>query len=260
MKRYMFLIVAILVMAGCTDSGVVNYFETGKSELNEGHYEEAIDALKMELKENPDNTDAKKLLKEAEEKNRDKTAEDKKAKEREEERKRIEEEKNKKEQEEAKKREKFATIYYTKELTNYLTNGNLVMSDITLNYLIAHHDIFPALSAAKIEEAKQKTDKTITSAHISKNINPYLDKMVTFSGSVVNVSESTEAGNTVSYLHVMGDDWQSHEVLLLKTTGDILKGDTVRFWGVPVGENGFDNVSGGYTRTIFYIASHVQKN
>jgi hypothetical protein len=59
--------------------------------------------------------------------------------------------------------------------------------------------------------------------------------------------------------HVMDDEEFSYEVILYKSTGDILEEDYVQFWGVPVGPYSFENVSGGSTNVQVFMGSHIEK-
>ena len=84
--------------------------------------------------------------------------------------------------------------------------------------------------------------------------------MATFQGSVISIEEvPLDNGETIAVTHVLDDEWNSYQVLLYKSTGDILEEDTVRFWGVPVGSSSFENVSGGATNVQNFYGAHIEK-
>ncbi|MED4727203.1 hypothetical protein P9597_03425 [Aneurinibacillus migulanus] len=60
-------------------------------------------------------------------------------------------------------------------------------------------------------------------------------------------------------LHVIDNNFQSYQILMFKSTGDILQEDKVRFWGVPAGSSSFSNVSGGTTNVQLFVGAHVEK-
>ncbi|WP_103108834.1 hypothetical protein [Brevibacillus reuszeri] len=110
--------------------------------------------------------------------------------------------------------------------------------------------------------ALAKVDTNIKYGHLEKNITPYLNKMVAATGNVVNVEEAPSEGigtGTVALVHIMDNEFNSYRMFIMKTTGDILKGDKVKIVGVPVGSESFVNVSGGTTRSIFLLCSHINK-
>jgi type III secretory pathway component EscR len=141
-----------------------------------------------------------------------------------------------------------------------LTDNNLELSDVTFEYFKTNNKLFPAITLADIDQAKKITDSSIASKHLNKNAGPYLDKMVTFSGTIVSIEENTENDETTTVIHIIDNDMQSYQILLFKPAGDVFEDDVVRFWGVPVGPSSFDNVSGGTTNVQFLVGSHVEKN
>jgi actin-related protein len=262
MKKIFIIVLSSAFLFSCStqeDSQKHNYFKEGKEELNAGNYDEAVGLFTIALKEDPDNESIQSYLDEAKEKQAKEEKREQELKQEEEKRKKEKEERDKKEKEEAAKREKFRNVYAAAYFTEVLTDNALLLSETTENFMISNYELFPAMSKDSIEKTKNKADDSITGAHINKNPVPYHNKLVTFEGEVISIEETQDSGYTIAYIHVMDNDWQSHEVILLKTTGDILEGDWVRFWGIVVGKNSFPNVSGGTTNTIFHIGSHIEK-
>jgi hypothetical protein len=140
------------------------------------------------------------------------------------------------------------------------TDNTLELSQKTYDFMVNNHKLFPALTDSDINTAKSMVDKSINAKLLNKNPEPYFDKMASFSGHVIDIEETQlEDKTTIASVHVMDENKQSFEVLLYKETGDILEDDRVTFWGTPVGLWSFENISGGFTNSQFFIGSHIEK-
>lgn len=250
-----FLFTSLLLTACSTNN--VNYTEEGKSALNSGNYEEAVGLFSLALRQDGDAKEIEELLAEAKEKQQLQIKEELQ---KEEERKRqLEEEKKAKELEAKKLDEKFKYIYMAQEIINDNSDDSQ-MGDVPLNFAISHYDLFPVLSNSKIKELKSITEQNITSAQIQKNVNPYANKVVSFSGDVIQISEeSIDENRALTWVLIADENYNYHEVYLFKTSGSIVEGDSVRFYGIPIGLNYFENLAGGTTETILYLGSHIEK-
>ncbi|MCP1356220.1 hypothetical protein [Aneurinibacillus migulanus] len=175
----------------------------------------------------------------------------------------AEEEAKQKAKEEAEKKALFEKIKYAemaKAAFPNITENSPELPQQTYDFIVANNKLFPAKTPEDIKKAKDITDKSITAKHLNKNAAPYFDKVTTFSGQVVNVEEDQgENGETISLLHVIDNNFQSYQILMFKSTGDILQEDKVRFWGVPAGSSSFSNVSGGTTNVQLFVGAHVEK-
>ncbi|MCR8844394.1 hypothetical protein NQ117_11930 [Paenibacillus sp. SC116] len=134
-----------------------------------------------------------------------------------------------------------------------------VLQQKTIDYLVANHQLFPAVTAETKEAAKNAVDKNITSRHLFKNVTPYLDKMFSVQGSVVQVTEEESDMGTIATVHIMDESGNSIVGIYFGSTGDILDGDQVRLRGVPTASYSFDNIGGGTTNAILLTVSTVQK-
>lgn len=140
------------------------------------------------------------------------------------------------------------------------TDDRLSLSDLSYDFIVKNHSIFPAFNDADIIIAKELADSSITAKHLNKNAQPYFEKIATFEGEVISVEEApAEVSDTISLTHIMDDNMQSYQVFMYKGTGDVLEDDRVRFWGVPVGASSFENVSGGSTNVQVFLGSHIEK-
>jgi hypothetical protein len=153
--------------------------------------------------------------------------------------------------------QKYANL--AKDLIPEFTDKNLELDDKTFDFISNHSKLFPAKTPEDIQQVKNLTDTTIESKHLNKNVSPYLDKMVVFSGSVVNIEENKVGDESITLVHILDDDLQSYQILLFKPADNVFEDDQVKFWGVPVGPSSFDNVSGGTTNTQFFVGADLEK-
>ncbi|MEH7495185.1 hypothetical protein [Neobacillus niacini] len=142
-----------------------------------------------------------------------------------------------------------------------ITEEALELTKESYDYIASNPTLFPANSDQDIQTVKGMVDSSITYKHLNKNATPYFNKVLSFSGYVVSIEETPieDTSDTIAILHVMDDEEFSYEVILYKSTGDILEEDYVQFWGVPVGPYSFENVSGGSTNVQVFMGSHIEK-
>lgn len=162
----------------------------------------------------------------------------------------------------AAKEKETATLGYTDLLAKdipWITENSLTLSETSRTYIDKNEALFSAKKKSDIAKLKKKEDTTITSKHLNKNVKPYLEKVVSFKGTVISVEENTERDEPFSYVHVYDEAGQSYSYLTYQTTGDILEEDTVQFWGVPLGVYSFENVSGGATNAIAIFGGTIEK-
>lgn len=141
-----------------------------------------------------------------------------------------------------------------------ITDDQLELQQESYDFIVANQDLLPATNDENIAKVKGLVDSSISYKLLNKNVSPYLSKFTTFSGTVVSVEENVlDSGETISLTHILDDEYNSYQILMYKTTGDILEEDVVQFWGVPVGSSSFENVSGGTTNVQNFIGSHMVK-
>ncbi|EFU38769.1 hypothetical protein PVOR_28494 [Paenibacillus vortex V453] len=134
------------------------------------------------------------------------------------------------------------------------------LDEKTYNYIIQHHQLFPAVTPEDQKSAKAEVDPTITSRHLLKNLNPYLDKMMEVSGYVIDITEEElDGGITIAEIHIIDDNDNSIVGFYANSTGDILEDDYVTLRGVPATYYSFDNISGGTTISILLGVSTIDK-
>lgn len=112
------------------------------------------------------------------------------------------------------------------------------ITDETRQFVVANYKLFPAGPEADVKAALSKVDTKIKYGHLEKNITPYLNKMVAAVGNVVNIEEAPSDGvgtGTIALVHIIDNEFNSYRMFIMKSTGDIIKGDRVKIVGVPVG-------------------------
>jgi|GEM_PF-3338089 len=142
-------------------------------------------------------------------------------------------------------------------IPNFTDGGK--MDKVTYKYIVDNYTLFPAKTAAEIQSAKSKVDTSITTKHLAKNLQPYYDKMVQFTGQVISVEEQNTDLGTIAYIHILTQDGDSVTAVYMNSTGDLLEGDSATIIGVPTVVYSFENVSGGHTNAILLSASYVEK-
>lgn len=165
------------------------------------------------------------------------------------------------EEAEAKKKaeQESKTASQMKTLTPSLTSGGS-MDDKTFAFIVKNNKLFPAKTDSDVQDATSKVDSSVTIRHLNKNVAPYFDKLVEFSGEVVQVQEQNDPNmGTISVVHIADDNDNSIVGLYMNSTGDLLEGDNATIIGVPVTDYSFQNVGGGTTNAILLAASVVKK-
>jgi hypothetical protein len=141
-----------------------------------------------------------------------------------------------------------------------LTDNQVELDQSSIDFIKNNYTLFPAQTDADINKVKSMTDSSIDARLLNKNPSPYFQKIASYEGTVISVEEKQlDKTTTISLTHVMDDNEQSYQVLMYKSTGNILENDRVRFWGAPVGVSSFENVSGGSTNVIDFAGSQIEK-
>ncbi|WP_276917443.1 tetratricopeptide repeat protein [Aneurinibacillus aneurinilyticus] len=233
-----------MLISGCTSAEYKKGMEDGSKAMQEGKYEQAVTAFSTAVKEEPKNEEAKQKLAEAE--------------------KKVQEEAKKKAEEEKKQKalaEKRKYAEAAKKALPNITDTKLEMSQVTYDFIVSKNNLFPANTPQDIKTVKGMTDKTIAAKHLNKNATPYFDKIVSFEGNVISISEqkSDFVDATATLLYVWNPNGQAYQILMYKPTPNTFENDKVRFWGVPVGPSAYQNINGGTTNVQVFFGAHVEK-
>ncbi|WP_462410632.1 hypothetical protein [Neobacillus sp. Marseille-QA0830] len=141
-----------------------------------------------------------------------------------------------------------------------ITEDNLELDQVSYDFIVKNHTLFPAKTPEAVQKAKQMTDSSVNYKLLNKNAAPYFEKVVSFEGTVISVEEQNLDNNeVVSLTHLMDDEGNSYQVIMYNSTGDLLEEDQARFWGLPLGASSFENVSGGTTNVQVFFGSAIEK-
>ncbi|WP_170181447.1 hypothetical protein, partial [Lysinibacillus sphaericus] len=140
----------------------------------------------------------------------------------------------------------------------FFTEDQLTLEKQSYNFISTNADLFPALSKEAIQKTKKLADDKITSKHLNKNIKPYLEKMVTFAGDIIQIEEDTlEDGTPVSLILIEDMDFNAIYAIGYQST-EFLEGDFVEIWGLPLGQYSYENIDGGTTLAQAIATSHIE--
>ncbi len=145
-----------------------------------------------------------------------------------------------------------------KEWLPEVTEGNLELSQESYDSIIDNIDLLPAETPEDIKSVKEKA-KTIDIKQLNKNTQPFHSTFTTFEGEVLQIWEDTSENEEIFSQVNIYDNGYNHTVFLFKGTGDILEGDRVRFWGLPLGGFTYDTMAGGFQNSILFFGSHIEK-
>ncbi len=93
----------------------------------------------------------------------------------------------------------------------------------------------------------------------SINLSDVSSSFISVKGTVISIKETSQDGPTISNADIIDAKGNIYSYISYKSTGDILDGDVVEFWGIPLGTYSFDNVSGGLTNSIAIFGGQIEK-
>ena len=96
------------------------------------------------------------------------------------------------------------------------------------------------------------TEKSIKLSDVSSSF-------ISVKGTVISIEETSQDGPTISNTDIIDTEGNIYSYISYKSSGDILDGDAVEFWGTPLGVYSFDNVSGGLTNPIAIFGDQIEK-
>ena len=140
----------------------------------------------------------------------------------------------------------------------YFTEEVLALDKASYNFINTNADLFPATTEVAIERVQELADDEITSKHLNKNVAPYLEKIVNFAGDVIQIEEGTlDDGTPYSLILIEDMDFNAIYAIGYHST-DILEGDFVEIWGLPLGAYQYSNVDGGVTLAQALATSYIE--
>lgn len=119
-------------------------------------------------------------------------------------------------------------------------------------------NLFPTKKETKVVT---HTDFNKTYAHIEKNDTKYGDKLMYLGYvEVVQIREKDIGiGTYLTSLNLIDDDRHQYYVFYIGELADVLEGDTIEVYGLPLGMSRFTNVGNGKTLCPILAGSYVKK-
>lgn len=145
---------------------------------------------------------------------------------------------------------------FIKNVTPSLTEEQGVMEQKSYDFIVKNYTLFPAKDISKLVKL---VDKKITTKHLNKSIDAYLEKFLIITGGVLQIEESETDLGTATIVHFMDENGNSLMGIYPNKSGDIFEGDVVKIIGTPIAKYSFNNVSGGFTNAILMALSSLEK-
>jgi len=140
----------------------------------------------------------------------------------------------------------------------YFTEEVVALDKASYNFINTNADLFPAMTEDAIQRVKKLADEEVTSKHLNKNVTPYLEKIVNFAGDVIQIEEGTLDDGT-PYSLILFEDMDFNAIYAIGYhSTDILEGDFVEIWGLPLGAYQYSNVDGGVTLAQTLATSYIE--
>ncbi|KJD45510.1 hypothetical protein [Paenibacillus terrae] len=145
---------------------------------------------------------------------------------------------------------------FMKNGTPVLTEDQASMERASYDFIVKNSDLFPSTDKSKVINL---VDKSVTTKHLNKNLNLYLNKFVKISGDVIDIEEDNIAAGTMAIVYISDENDNTVMAVYPGASGDIFEGDVATVIGVPIVNFSYENVSGGYTNTTLLAASILTK-
>lgn len=141
-----------------------------------------------------------------------------------------------------------------------VTENQAELTQESYDFIVRNYGLLPAKDDKSVESVKALTQE-VDIKLLNKNLAPYYSTFVTYEGYVIQIEEQTyENGEIISWLNIYDEAaGTNHNVIMYKSSGEILEEDYVQFWGVPLAKYSYATVDGGFQNTILFGASHVEK-
>lgn len=137
--------------------------------------------------------------------------------------------------------------------------NSVAMPDTAKEFIDAHEALFPCESEEAKGEAFSLTNEEVTRKQLVKNATPYTGELFTANNlEIVQIFEEPVWGYTLSWILAQDSDYQAYDIYYLGSV-DVYEGDKINIRALPLGNSGFDNVSGGTTNVVVCAGSIVEK-
>ncbi|WP_336077896.1 hypothetical protein [Paenibacillus sp. 203] len=145
---------------------------------------------------------------------------------------------------------------FMKDGTPVLTEDQASMEQTSYDFIVKNSDLFPSTGKSKVINL---VDKSVTTKHLNKNLNLYLNKFVKITGDVIDIEEDNIPIGTTAIVYISDENDNTVMAVYPGASGEIFEGDVATVIGVPIANFSYENVSGGYTNTTLLAASFLTK-
>lgn len=150
----------------------------------------------------------------------------------------------------------YSFAEFMKDGTSVLTEDQASMEQTSYDFIVKNSDLFPSTDKSKVINL---VDKSVTTKHLNKNLNLYLNKFVKISGDVIDIEEDDIPIGTTAIVYISDENDNTVMAVYPGASGEIFEGDVASVIGVPIANFSYENVSGGYTNTTLLAASFLTK-
>ncbi len=124
-------------------------------------------------------------------------------------------------------------------------------------FMNEHPNFFPGKSEIK-GQISDYVNEEVTFAHLCKNAKKYSDKLISISGTVVDIEESDDG--SITYIHILDYDNNSYTLYYLGTLDDIFEDSLVYGYALPFDVVTFENQNAQYTEAVVGAACYIEDN
>lgn len=111
-----------------------------------------------------------------------------------------------------------------------------------------------------IDGLETLVDSTLEYKMLTKNIDKHGDTLLYLPEAyVLSIEETDMEDGTFTEMHLLDENENSYYVLSLLAYDDVYEGDVVSFYGLPLGQTSFENISGGTTLAVVAAGCYVEK-
>nr|WP_297280251.1 hypothetical protein [uncultured Butyricicoccus sp.] len=144
--------------------------------------------------------------------------------------------------------------------TAYFYFAPYTLTSTAKAYLEENPDYFPASTEDAITAIKNVADLTITYPMLTKSIENYgATPFYTGPLNVLQIFEHGFVGHTTTAALLGDDQLHYYQLVYDGSLPDVLDGDTISVYGLPIASSSFENVSGGMTNVIVIAGSYIEK-
>lgn len=133
-------------------------------------------------------------------------------------------------------------------------------SDKAIKFMDEHANLFPTKKFSKL---KKYVDRSIQYKRLNKSPHKYGDKLIKRNCKITQIWEKKDSwrnGKTTTVLNLYTSNGEYYYIYYLGNLKDLYEGDSITFYGLPLGDSSYENISGGTTLTQMIAGCYISKN